>query len=337
MARLQAATRDPLLAARMGHESRRQSATAFSYVVNSAIAQYPASAREIISAAISFAPDLRTEIVQSAVLAFPGFREEIGQGRPGKYKLTDVQPPATTLFPAPQMSPPRQYEPPPVPARANRIWDPWEPVNRPLFAMHQFLDDFLIRPVAQGYGWITPGPIRRGVRKAFANLASPIVFANDLLQFQADDAAVTLGRFVVNSAVGGLGFFDVAARAGLPGHPADFDQTLNFYHVPAGPYVLAPVIGPGTVRHHFGRFVDLLADPLNWAGDVDNSIKIGLRVGETAAMRENLIEPLDSLRKDSLDWYATYRAVYYQDRNVVLRKGKTLPEAAQNDLFDEAR
>ena len=336
MERLRAGTNDPMLAARMGDESRRQSATAFSYVVNAAIAQYPASAREIVGAAISFAPDLRTEIVQSAVLAFPGFREEIGRARPGKYKAARVQP-AATLFPAPHMAAPRQYEPPAVPARTNMAWDPWEPVNRPLFAVHQFLDDFLIRPIARGYGWITPDPIKRGVRNAFANLESPIVFANDLLQFQPDDAAVTLGRLVVNSTVGGLGFFDVAARAGMPGHPADFDQTLNFYHVPAGPYMIVPVLGPGTVRHNLGRIADTLADPLNWMGGVDNSIKIGRKAGSVIATRENLIEPLDKLRKDSLDWYATYRATYYQDRNVVLRKGETLPDAAQNDLFDEAQ
>lgn len=337
MERLRAGAHDPLLAARMGNESRRQSATAFSYVVNAAIAQYPASTREIVSAAISFAPDLRAEIVQSAVLAFPGFREEIGQARPGKYKAAEVQPAAATLFPAPHMAPPRQYEPPPVPERPNKVWDPWEPVNRPLFAVHQFLDDFLIRPIAQGYGWITPGPIRRGVRNAFANLDSPIVFANDLLQFQPNDAAVTLGRFVVNSTVGGLGFFDAAARAGLPGHPADFDQTLNVYHVPAGPYMVVPALGPGTVRHNFGRIADTLADPFNWMGGVGNSIKIGRQAGEAIATREALIEPLDKLRKESLDWYATYRATYYQDRNVVLRKGETLPDAAQNQLFDEAQ
>ncbi|MFP5468808.1 MAG: VacJ family lipoprotein, partial [Alphaproteobacteria bacterium] len=219
----------------------------------------------------------------------------------------------------------------------NAIWDPWQPVNRPLFAVYQFIDDFLVRPIAAGYGWVVPGPIRKGVRNAFRNLDSPIVFANDLLQFQPGDAAATLGRFVINTTVGGLGFFDVATRAGLPYHPADFDQTLHTYHVPSGPYMILPILGPGTVRHNLARIVDSAADPLSWSNEVDRSIKIGRTAGYIITTRENLIEPLDTLRKDSLDWYATFRATYYQDRDVVLRKGVTAPGDAQNDMFDAAQ
>lgn len=339
-----AATRDPLLAARMREEGRRQSATTFGYVVNTAIAGNPGAAQAIVSAAITEAPELREEIIQAAITAFPGFRDQIQEARPGRFQSQEPEtalPPtevASPLLPAPYIQAPTEYvHPPAAETRDNVIWDPWEPVNRPLFAVYQFLDDFLVRPIAQGYGWIVPGPIKKGVRNAFRNLDSPIVFANDLLQLQPGDAAVTLGRFVINTTVGGLGFFDVAERGGLPGHPADFDQTLHFYHVPSGPYMILPILGPGTVRHNLGRVVDAAADPVNWSGDVDNSIKIGRTIGNAIATRENLIEPLDTLRKDSLDWYATFRATYNQDRNVVLRKGATAPTTQQNDLFDEAQ
>ncbi len=340
VARMSDVTRDPLLASRMREEGRRQSATTFSYVVNMAITNNPGATQAIVSAAISIAPDLRDAITQSAVIAFPGFRDRIESARPGRFDTAkaEIQPVAAGVLPTARQQQTQEYAHPPASqARGNPVWDPWQPVNRPLFAVYQFVDDFLIGPIARGYGWIVPGPIKTGLRNAFRNLDSPVVFANDLLQLQPGDAATTLGRFVINSTVGGLGAFDVAARGGLPYHPADFDQTLHFYHVPSGPYLILPVLGPGTVRHNLVRIVDSAADPLYWSNEVDSSIKIGRSTGHMIAKREELIAPLDTLRKDSLDWYATFRAVYYQDRDVVLRKGATAPSAAQNDLFDAAQ
>lgn len=341
IARMSDDTSDPLLAARMREEGRRQSATTFSYVVNTAIANNPGATQAIVSAAISVAPDLRDAITQSAVIAFPGFQDQIQSARPGRYDAVEAEAQpvvAAGLMPAPRAPTPQEYvHPPASEPQENAIWDPWQPVNRPLFAVYQFIDDFLVRPIAAGYGWVVPGPIKKGVRNAFRNLDSPIVFANDLLQFQPGDAAATLGRFVINTTVGGLGFFDVATRAGLPYHPADFDQTLHTYHVPSGPYMILPILGPGTVRHNLARIVDSAADPLSWSNEVDRSIKIGRTAGYIITTRENLIEPLDTLRKDSLDWYATFRATYYQDRDVVLRKGVTAPGDAQNDMFDAAQ
>lgn len=338
--RMSDVTKDPLLANRMREEGHRQSATTFSYVVNTAIANNPNAAEAIVSAAITIAPGLRDAITQSAILAFPGFRDRIESASPGRFDTEgpEPQPAAAGVLPASRPPETQEYaHPPALQPRGNPVWDPWQPVNRPLFAVHQFLDDILIGPIARGYGWIVPDPIKSSVRNIFRNLESPIVFANDLLQFQPGNAATTLGRFVINTTVGGLGAFDVAARAGLPYHPADFDQTLHTYHVPSGPYMILPILGPGTVRHNLARIADRAADPLNWSNEVDESVKIGRTAGYTIARREELIAPFDTLRKDSLDWYATFRAVYYQDRDVVLRKGVTAPSDAQNDLFDAAQ
>lgn len=361
LAYMSATVRDPVLTQQMQAEQRRQSAATFNYIVNAAIAQYPHAAPSIVSTAVAHAPDLRNEIIGSAVASFPGFSNQILSANPMAAAPAYAQAPAYTpapiaapqapLQPAAQFSrpaanpprlmteapaqAPRDYSPPP-PSRdpSPAFWDPWEPVNRPLFAVHQFLDDFLIRPVAASYGWITPAPIKEGVRNAFDNLRSPVIFLNDVLQFDMSGAGTTLGRFLMNSTVGGLGFFDVAERIGHPGHPADFAQTLDHYGLPAGPYLVVPVIGPGSIRHHFGRIVDVASNPLTWIDAVDEPVKIGLTVGDAITLRETLVEPLDELRKDSLDWYATFRATYYQDRAVALRKGNTIPSATNNDLFD---
>lgn len=363
LAHMSATVRDPVLIGQMQIEQRRQSAATFNYIVNAAIAQYPQSAPAIVSAAVSHAPDLRNEIISNAVTAFPGFSGPILAANPmatapayapapaPAYTSPPTAvpraplPPVTAAPRQPANSPrlmtdaraqqPRDYSPPP-PSRdpSPAFWDPWEPLNRPLFAVHQFLDDFLIRPVAASYGWVTPDPIKEGVRNAFDNLRSPVIFLNDVLQFDMSDAGTTLGRFMMNSTVGGLGFFDVAERIGYPGHPADFAQTLDRYGLPAGPYLVVPVIGPGSIRHHFGRIVDVASNPITWIDAVDEPVKIGLTVGDAVTLRETLVEPLDELRKDSLDWYATFRATYYQDRAVALRKGDTVPSATDNDLFD---
>lgn len=358
LAYMSATVRDPVLTQQMQAEQRRQSAATFNYIVNAAIAQYPYAAPGIVSAAAAHAPELRNEIIGSAVSAFPGFSNQILASNPlmSNPLASNLRAAAPAYAPPPNIAaqPPvpttanqprlmtdartpaaRDYSPPP-PSRDPRpaFWDPLEAVNRPLFAVHQFLDDFLIRPVAASYGWITPEPIKEGARNAFDNLRSPIIFLNDVLQFDMSGAGTTLGRFLMNSTVGGLGFFDVAERIGHPGHPADFAQTLDRYGLPAGPYLVVPVIGPGSIRHQFGRIVDVASNPITWIDAVDEPVKIGLTVGDAITLRETLVEPLDKLREDSLDWYATFRATYYQNRAVVLRKGETMPSASDNDLFN---
>lgn len=341
---------DPLLAARLRNENRQQSATTFGFVVSAAIAGHPTATEAIVRAAVSMAPELRQEITGTALAAYPGFRAAIiagSQGADGRSYTPTPQAPAPVplqvaqtqrLMPEPRTTPaPREYTPPPASKEIiNPIYDPWQPLNRPLFSVYMFFDDYLVRPIAAGYGWLVPNPIKKGVYKAFRNLEAPIVLANDVLQFDPGAAATTVGRFVINSTAGGLGFFDVAAKAGLPGHLADFDQTLNHYGVPGGPYMILPLIGPGTVRHNFGRLVDIATDPLTWIGAVEDPVLIGRSVGDAISKREALIDPLDTLRKDSVDWYATFRATYYQDRTVVLRKGVTAPSNTENEMFDAA-
>ena len=178
----------------------------------------------------------------------------------------------------------------------------------------------MLRPIAYGYGYITPTFVKSGVRNVFGNLASPVVLANDLLQLDSPSAIRTTGRFVVNSTVGVLGFFDVAQEIGIPKHTADFGQTLHRYGVGSGPYLVLPILGPSSVRDGVGRAVDVFFDtPLTYYLDTYPRLAVTATNGVT--LRETLIKPLDDLRANSVDYYAALRAAYFQDRAVALRKG----------------
>jgi phospholipid-binding lipoprotein MlaA len=312
--------------------------TVVSLVVG-AIAADSANTGDIVVAAINAAPALRNDIVTAAVQSYPAFAPKIygAIGAAPQPPATLVATPATTTITADNTStapPPLRNEdmvldPAPV-ATANN--DPLETINRGVFAFNDVLDRFLLRPIALGYGTITPAPVKRSVRNFFSNLRAPIRLANDILQVDGTGAANTGGRFLVNSTVGILGLFDVADRLGWAHQPADFGQTLNRYGVGSGPYIVIPVLGPSTVRHGFGLVVDSFIDPLTYILDPYPRAAVGLT--EAIVGREALIEPLDELRAGSVDYYAALRAAYFQGRATTLAKGRVAETSAADDAFD---
>jgi phospholipid-binding lipoprotein MlaA len=134
--------------------------------------------------------------------------------------------------------------------------DPFEPVNRALFTVNDGLDRWLIRPVAKGYDWITPGPVQRGVGNLFANMYDFNAAINSVLQWRWTGAAQSSGRFVVNSTVGLLGFFDVATPMGIRPYRTDFGHTLAIWGFDSGPYLMVPFFGPRTIRSGTGTIFD---------------------------------------------------------------------------------
>ncbi len=213
------------------------------------------------------------------------------------------------------------------------IDDPLEDVNRAIFAVNDVIDRFLLRPIAWVYGEVMPAPLKTAVNNGFRNIGAPVRLANDILQLDMEGASATLIRFTLNSTLGAGGLFDVAARMGLPGHPADFGQTLHHYGVGPGPYVVVPLLGPSTVRDGVGTVADTFLHPFTYL--LDNDTNLELLGGRIVTTRETLIEPLDKLRAGSLDYYAAVRSAYYQDRAVELRKGRAPPPAAQKKLDSE--
>ena len=191
--------------------------------------------------------------------------------------------------------------------------DPFEPFNRQVSRFNQDVDDAVLRPVATAYQKVTPAPVRSGVRNFFTNLTEPWSLVNNLLQFKIQEAGETLVRFGFNTVFGVGGIYDPASQAQLMRHRQDFAQTLGFYGVDTGPYLVLPLLGPSTVR-------DTVSLPLVWNLDVlsqvDNiasrNVLTALRVVDT---RASLLRAGAVLDQAALDPYTFQRDVFLQLRD----------------------
>lgn len=193
--------------------------------------------------------------------------------------------------------------------------DPFESVNRRTLSLNQTVDRWVVEPVADAYGAALPDLAKKSVRDFLANLESPAILVNDILQGEMRNAAVTVGRFAVNTLIGCAGFFDPASSLGLERHSSDFGQTLARTGVGSGPFLIVPLLGPTTVRDGLGTIVDIAMQPtiylLGPAPLLVASVQEGT-VGLT--LREKHGEDLKRLEQASLDYYAALRSAYYQDR-----------------------
>jgi phospholipid-binding lipoprotein MlaA len=201
-------------------------------------------------------------------------------------------------------------------------YDPLEPLNRLLFGLNEAIDMVVLRPVSFIYRTIVPAPVRQGVSNALANATSPVTFANDLLQGDLDRAQKTLVRFMVNSTAGFGGFVDAAAAAGIEAHTEDFGQTLGVWGVGAGPYLVAPVLGPTTVRDGAGRVVDLVFNPFTWAMmDLSTVERATPAMATVVTTHESVMDDLKLMRETSPDFYASVRDIYLQKRKTEIANG----------------
>jgi phospholipid-binding lipoprotein MlaA len=204
-------------------------------------------------------------------------------------------------------------------------------MNRYFFEVNQFLDEILLKPFAGWYHLALPDPAEDGVRNFLRNLKSPVILANDLFQGNLDRAGTTVARFFINSTIGVGGIIDVASMMDLKYHEEDFGQTLAVYGTGEGPYLHLPVIGPGNPRDYTGRVVDYALDPLTWIGYAYNVTEINTaRAGLDALdTRARNLEAIDELKKGSVDFYATVRSLYRQQRNDLIRNGESEQQASQ--------
>jgi len=202
--------------------------------------------------------------------------------------------------------------------------DPAEGFNRAVFAFNEGLDTVLIRPVAKGYDMAMPLPARTGVSNFFGNIADIFIGVNNLLQGKGSQAASDEGRFLINSTVGILGFFDVASEMGMDKHNEDFGQTFGRWGAGPGAYVVLPFFGPRDVRDTGGLVLDLATDPIGYVTNirVRNSL-VGVRViNDRAALL-----PADKVIEEAaLDKYSYLRDAYLQRRQSLVYDGNPPPD-----------
>ena len=322
----------------------------------SAIAQNSSALEKIMAHAIAAAPGGETTMVSSVQAAYPGFAQRIVKAT----GLAAAMPiPALTsqhavsLAVQPVVSGPRTVSSPqrtlisrPTlgdvarPSDGNEddgeIDDPLEPMNRIIFAFNDTVDLILLRPIALGYRSVMPDPAVHAVQRFFLNLDSPVILVNDLLQGDFKDARVTLGRFSINSTLGVFGLFDPAAGFGWEHHHADFGQTLHSYDVGAGPYLVLPLLGPASTRNGIGKVVDIFFQPLTYLANTVQSLSVGAT--RAVVKREELLDPLDELRENSLDFYTGLKAAFWQARQMELGKGALdgPGDSGADKLFDAA-
>jgi phospholipid-binding lipoprotein MlaA len=219
--------------------------------------------------------------------------------------------------------------------------DPFEPLNRKIFAFNMGLDRVLIKPLAKGYRRAIPSQGRDAIRHLLDNLNEPLVFANNILQGRPKSAGVTVCRFLVNSTAGIGGLIEVAASHGLPKQFGDFGQTLWVWGFPDGPYIVIPVFGPSSPRNGIGTGVDSYFDPFRYAAreyDFGAPVVIGRLVIDGLDKRERNIEPLDEMQKESVDFYASLRSLYRQNRQAELEgKSKAAPQPLPDLYADPGR
>jgi len=216
--------------------------------------------------------------------------------------------------------------------------DPWEPMNRGIFWFNDRLDVYLLEPVARGWRWIAPEPVRRGVRNFFDNVRFPIVFLNEMLQAKPADALRTAGRFTLNTTLGLGGFLDPASEFGLEATREDFGQTLGVWGVPAGPYLVLPFLGPSTLRDTGGLAVDAATAIYPWFADW--LYLIGPRTLEAVNTRAQFLDEVAEAKAASLDYYAAVRNAYQQRRQADIEdrtddaEGKGGPDEELYEIVD---
>ncbi len=199
--------------------------------------------------------------------------------------------------------------------------DCFEKINRATFAFNQGLDKALIKPIAKGYRKL-PDKLQAGTSNAVRNLSNLVTIPNNVLQGDIKTAFINTGRLLVNSTVGILGVVDVANKMGFPKYEKeDYGQTLGKWGFGPGCYIVLPILGPSTIRDTSGSFVNVLGgDPWYNASMHGNNefLTEGVYVASKAIsgieFRADNIESIENLEKNSIDYYASVRSLYLQDR-----------------------
>lgn len=201
-----------------------------------------------------------------------------------------------------------------VPTKATSPVDPYESFNRSMYTFNMGLDEYLLKPVSDGYKFITPDAVETGVSHFFSNLKGINVVLNDLLQGKVAQAGADSGRFLTNTTIGLAGLIDVAAELGLQNNIEDFGQTLAVWGVEDSTYLVLPILGPTTIRDGSAGIMDRAANPGSYAPF------IGILEGIND--RANAEGALNFINEAALDPYIFTRESFLQYRHHLINDGK---------------
>ena len=217
-------------------------------------------------------------------------------------------------------------------------YDPWEPLNTNIFEFNLKVDRYVLKPVAKGYDFVMPDVVQVGISNIFYNLRFAPRFLNNVFQGKLKGAGIEVGRFLINSTVGLAGFFDLATKVDLVTPEEDLGQTLGFYGVTPGPYLVVPLLQPFTVRDFVGYVGDVFLNPINWLVtpiiEVDgipsviahknrmtsSIIQTSSRVGEVVNERSRNLQKFQGVEEATLDLYTAVRNAYLQKRAQAVRE-----------------
>lgn len=217
-------------------------------------------------------------------------------------------------------------------------YDPWEPVNTKVFEFNRQFDRWVLKPVARGYNAVVPDPVQIGISNLFYNMRFPSRLINNLAQGKLSGAGTEVGRFLLNSTFGIGGLVDVAKYMDITTPEEDTGQTLGYYGVKPGPYVVLPLLPPFTLRDLVGYVGDIALNPINWMVfpiiEVDgipslvahhnrttSSIaQIGGRVEEVLNERSLNLEKFQGVEEATLDLYTAVKNAYIQKRRNAIRE-----------------
>ena len=209
----------------------------------------------------------------------------------------------------------------PFAANAATEDDPWEGFNRVVFKFNDTLDTYALKPIAQGYQFITPQFLEDGIHNMYRNVGDVRNLANTVLQVKPHAAGVDTARLLMNTIVGVGGFFDVGTKMGLQRNDEDFGQTLGYWGLSSGPYLVLPLLGPSTVRDALGIYPDSYAEPYRYMHDVSaRNTVAGMKIIDA---RANLLSAEKLITGDK---YIFIRNAYLQSREFKVKDGQVVDD-----------
>ena len=224
----------------------------------------------------------------------------------------------------------------------SQIKDCHEGLNRTIFALNKGLDNIIFEPVAKAYR-ILPNPVRSGVSNSLENLSNLVTIPNNVLQGEYRKAGSNTGRFVINTTVGILGFIDVAEKIGFVEYEKeDYGQSMAVQGVGPGCYLVLPVLGPSTARDTVSSLVNIIGGDAWYNVTVKNNTQhfedsdyIFSRLMNGVDFRAKNIESFDNLEKNAVDFYASVKSLYLQDRQQKILNSNSIIEAMDDSDWDD--